>query len=216
MFLERVREDYPDLPFVLYTGKGSEEIASEAISAGVTDYLEKEGGTAQYTLLYNRILNAVERYRTERAFTYGRKRYRSLVEESPNAICLVQDGRIVYANGASRRLVDAPEARELYGTEYVEFVHSDYREQATERLKRIEEQGVPVEREIGKITTVEGAVRDVEVTATPISYCSRSCWRSHARAGPSTSSSPSTSTSSRRSAGSSSKPRGRLSAPRAT
>lgn len=37
-FLETVRETHPDLPFILYTGKGSEEIASEAISAGVTDY----------------------------------------------------------------------------------------------------------------------------------------------------------------------------------
>lgn len=29
------------------TGKGSEEVASEAISAVVTDYLPKEGGTDQ-------------------------------------------------------------------------------------------------------------------------------------------------------------------------
>ncbi|MFB6360677.1 MAG: response regulator, partial [Halobacteriales archaeon] len=46
-FLETVREDFSDLPFILFTGKGSEEIASEAISAGVTDYLQKEGGTGQ-------------------------------------------------------------------------------------------------------------------------------------------------------------------------
>jgi len=45
-FLEAVRTDNPDLPFILYTGKGSEEVASEAISAGVTDYLQKEPGAA--------------------------------------------------------------------------------------------------------------------------------------------------------------------------
>jgi CheY-like chemotaxis protein len=45
-FLRAVREDYPDLPFILYTGKGSEAVASEAISAGVTDYLQKESGTS--------------------------------------------------------------------------------------------------------------------------------------------------------------------------
>ncbi|MFB6130408.1 MAG: response regulator [Salinigranum sp.] len=38
-FLESVREVRPGLPFILFTGKGSEEVASEAISAGVTDYL---------------------------------------------------------------------------------------------------------------------------------------------------------------------------------
>jgi PAS domain S-box-containing protein len=62
-FLEAVRAAYPELPFVLYTGKGSEEIASDAISSGVTDYLQKSGGTNQYTVLANRISNAVEAYR---------------------------------------------------------------------------------------------------------------------------------------------------------
>lgn len=38
-FLRTVREEYPELPFILFTGKGSETVASDAISAGVTDYL---------------------------------------------------------------------------------------------------------------------------------------------------------------------------------
>ena len=44
-FLEAVRETHPEVPFILFTGKGSEEVASVAISAGVTDYLQKETGT---------------------------------------------------------------------------------------------------------------------------------------------------------------------------
>ncbi|AZH27017.1 PAS domain-containing response regulator [Haloplanus aerogenes] len=62
-FLDRVRDDYPDLPFVLFTGQGSEAIASEAIAHGVTDYLQKETGTDQYTVLANRVTNAIERQR---------------------------------------------------------------------------------------------------------------------------------------------------------
>ncbi|PSQ57994.1 MAG: HTR-like protein, partial [Halobacteriales archaeon SW_9_67_25] len=46
-FLDAVRDEAPELPFVLFTGKGSEEIASDAISAGVTDYLQKRTGTDQ-------------------------------------------------------------------------------------------------------------------------------------------------------------------------
>ena len=61
-FLELVRADHADLPFILYTGKGSEEVASDAISAGVTDYLQKGTGTSQYALLANRIRNAVDTY----------------------------------------------------------------------------------------------------------------------------------------------------------
>jgi len=82
-FLEAVRAEFPDLPFVLFTGKGSEEIASEAISAGVTDYLQKESGSDQYTVLANRVLNAVEQYRSQRALETNRKRLSLLFEQSP-------------------------------------------------------------------------------------------------------------------------------------
>ena len=61
-FLRELRTRYPDLPFILFTGKGSEEIAGEAISAGVTDYLQKGRDTSQYALLANRIRNAIDRY----------------------------------------------------------------------------------------------------------------------------------------------------------
>jgi PAS/PAC sensor hybrid histidine kinase (EC 2.7.13.3) len=60
--LRTVRREWPDLPFILFTGKGSEKVASEAISAGVTDYLQKSSGTEQYELLAHRITNAVEHH----------------------------------------------------------------------------------------------------------------------------------------------------------
>jgi DNA-binding NtrC family response regulator len=65
-FLKSVREDYPELPFILYTGKGSEEVASDAISAGATDYIQKESGTDHFSVLAKRIKTLVERTRAER------------------------------------------------------------------------------------------------------------------------------------------------------
>lgn len=79
-FLKRVRETYPDLPFILFTGKGSEEVASEAISAGVSDYLQKEVGMSQYTLLANRIENLVEQHRARTDATETDWRLRTLAE----------------------------------------------------------------------------------------------------------------------------------------
>ncbi|ELZ51987.1 multi-sensor signal transduction histidine kinase [Halorubrum distributum JCM 9100] len=64
--LESVRELGPGIPFVLFTGKGSEEIASEAISAGVTDYLQKGAGRDRYEMLANSVANALGRRRAER------------------------------------------------------------------------------------------------------------------------------------------------------
>ncbi|WP_123622702.1 GAF domain-containing protein [Halorubrum sp. CSM-61] len=64
--LEEVRSIDPGLPFVLFTGRGSEEIASEAISAGVTDYLQKGIGRDRYEMLANSVENALNRRRAER------------------------------------------------------------------------------------------------------------------------------------------------------
>ncbi|WP_066413306.1 hybrid sensor histidine kinase/response regulator [Halorubrum aethiopicum] len=85
-FLRAVREERPDLPFVLFTGKGSEEVASEAISAGVTDYLQKRGGSEQYALLANRIRNAVEADRARDLLAERTRRLETLIENLPGMI----------------------------------------------------------------------------------------------------------------------------------
>jgi len=97
-FLEIVREQYPDLPFILYTAKGSEEVASEAISAGVTEYMQKEASTEQYTVLANRIQHAVDRYRSQQQFWDALSWYYRLVEQDIAGVFIIQDGEFVYVN----------------------------------------------------------------------------------------------------------------------
>lgn len=81
-FLEAVREEYPDIPFILYTGKGSEEVASEAVSAGVTEYLQKESGTSHYRILCNRIQNVVEKQRVKEEVEGTKERLQTIAENS--------------------------------------------------------------------------------------------------------------------------------------
>jgi len=64
--LDAIRNDRPNLPFVLFTGHGSEEVASEALSKGATDYLQKGVGSDRYELLANRVTNAIESERTRK------------------------------------------------------------------------------------------------------------------------------------------------------
>lgn len=97
-FLEAVREEYPDIPFVLFTGKGSEEVASRAISAGVTDYLQK-GGTDRYTILANRVRNGVERYRSKHEAEQTRTQLQAIADHSADVIIIIDtEGRIRFAN----------------------------------------------------------------------------------------------------------------------
>jgi len=83
-FLQAVRERHPDLPFVLFTGRGSEEIASEAISAGVTDYVQKGASGDHYDLLANRVANAVAAARSRRALEAERDRMRAVFDALPD------------------------------------------------------------------------------------------------------------------------------------
>ena len=100
--LQEIRTDYPDLPFVLFTGHGSEAIASEAITAGVTEYLQKGGGTEQYTVLANRVDQVVERYWADR---YA-DRARQAIETAHGGINILDaDGHIQYINEASANLL---------------------------------------------------------------------------------------------------------------
>jgi PAS domain S-box-containing protein len=96
-FLAAVRQEYPDLPFILFTGKGSEEIASEAITAGVTEYIQKEYGTDQYAILANRITNLVERYRAVRTID---RSYRAMKTASEGISLIDPDGTFSYVNPA--------------------------------------------------------------------------------------------------------------------
>lgn len=89
-FLTAVREEYSDLPFILFTGRGSEEIASDAISAGVTDYLRKGTSTDQYELLANRITNAVDQVRTEQQLNAERQRFQILFDHLSQATVEVE------------------------------------------------------------------------------------------------------------------------------
>lgn len=57
--LRVVRDRYAGLPFILYTGKGSEQVAKRAILDDVTDYVEKDVGTEQYDVLAERINKAI-------------------------------------------------------------------------------------------------------------------------------------------------------------
>ena len=77
--LEAVRAVNAYLPFVLFTGKGSEEIASEAIAAGVTGYVQKESGREQFELLANQIRNAAAQYRAESELRESERRYERIL-----------------------------------------------------------------------------------------------------------------------------------------
>ena len=123
--LRRVRALHPELPFVLYTAAGSEKIAAEAISAGVTDYLQKSSGREQYALLANRVQNLSTQYRTARAIDDQRERFRRLVEHSSDVVSIVDSAGVFQYLSPAARHVFGYDPDDLVGDVGFDYVHPD-------------------------------------------------------------------------------------------
>ena len=93
-FFEKVREDDPRIPFILFTGKGSEEIASQALNTGMTGYFQKGGGD-QLRRLANRVRQAVTERRTQEIAD----RYSTVIEALEYPVYVVDEaGNFEFVN----------------------------------------------------------------------------------------------------------------------
>jgi PAS domain S-box-containing protein len=71
-FLKSLRSLEDTTPFILFTGKGREDVVIEALNSGVDSYLQKGGeATPQYAELEHRIISLVHRHRAEEALRFS-------------------------------------------------------------------------------------------------------------------------------------------------
>jgi PAS domain S-box-containing protein len=97
VFLKEVRTAFGNLPFILFTGRGREEVVIEAINNGVDFYLQKGGDVrAQFAELAHKINMAVERNRAEETLQEREVQLRSIADNLPNGmvyqLVMEQDG----------------------------------------------------------------------------------------------------------------------------
>ncbi|MFP8952550.1 ATP-binding protein [Natrialbaceae archaeon A-arb3/5] len=173
--LRQVREKYPKLPFILYTGRGTEAIASEAISAGVTDYVQKSGQADDYELLATRIVTAVEEMRAakrareyESALEQTRDQLRQVIDLVPDLIFAKNgDGEYILANEATAeyygRTPDEVEGKTVLdlpptGSQAQQFLDDDQ-----DVIDSGEQKFVPEE----ELTTADGETRILQTTKIP-------------------------------------------------
>lgn len=141
--LATVRETHPDVPFVLFTGKGSEAIAAKAIDAGVDAYIRKESGTAQYAVLAQRIVTAAEQYHADRRAAKAREVYELLARVATDAFWVrdMETGETHYSEGIRQFGYD-PGLRADGFEWWLERVHPDDRDRASS-LNIAQERGHP-------------------------------------------------------------------------
>jgi PAS domain S-box-containing protein len=137
--LKDVRALGVDTPVIVLTGRGAEEVAVEAMKAGAADYLNKSllsAETLDGTIRHALAIGAQERQRrvAEAALRASEERFRALVENSSDALLMIdKDGIVRYVSASSQRHLGWTPASMLSRSLF-EFLHPDDREFAETRM----------------------------------------------------------------------------------
>ena len=140
-FLKCVRARHGNLPFILFTGKGREEIAIEALNNGADFYIQKGPDMkAMLAELKHKLLNAIERRQTESALKESQQLQNDIINFLPDATFVIDTkGTVVAWNKAMEEMTgvskadmigkgDYQYALPLYGNQrslLINFVHND-------------------------------------------------------------------------------------------
>jgi PAS domain S-box-containing protein len=189
--LQQIRSAGNPVPFILFTGKGREETAIQALNGGADFYVRKSvNADAQFAELGLRIQVAVQRQRDKLAIQAGAKalraseeRYRSLADSAEDFIYILdKDDRVIFVNryglemlGKSPGEVIGKPRRELFPDAEADRQYQSIRQVFTGGVPvRIESpvplpsgvtwqdtQLVPIKSGDGTITAVMGISRDI-------------------------------------------------------
>jgi PAS domain S-box-containing protein len=125
---------------------------------------------AMLEFVSSQIAKAIEKKKSEEQLKQSEERYRRLVETLPDAIAIHVEGKIVYANDAALKLVNAKTAEELIGKPVLSFVAPEFQNIVKERLKKliVDKESVPLIEE--KFIRLDGKMIDVEVASIPFMF----------------------------------------------
>jgi len=134
-----LRQRGSDTAVIVLTGRGAEDVAVEAMKAGAADYLNK--ATLTIESLESAVRHALalrageqQRRQAEAALRASEERFRALVENSSDALLLIDaEARVTYISPSSaRHLGWNPE--QIVGRSVFDFLHPDDRDLAGHRM----------------------------------------------------------------------------------
>jgi PAS domain S-box-containing protein len=134
---ERMLGLCPELPLVLLTGEGSEELAVAALHVGFMDYIVKGSNAGYLTLLPAKIYDVVLRGRREAEHRRAQERYARLVEHSPDVFYTLsaETGRLFVSSRASQVIGYTPEYLTAHPRIWCESVHEQDKSALDEALE---------------------------------------------------------------------------------
>ncbi|MDO9550206.1 MAG: PAS domain S-box protein, partial [Methanoregula sp.] len=119
-FLKLVRERFGDIPFILFTGRGREDVVIDAINHGADFYIQKGGDVkAQFAELSHKIRQAVARRKAEHSLVESEKRLTDIINFLPDAtVAINREGVIIAWNREMEELTGVSAATMLGKGDY--------------------------------------------------------------------------------------------------
>ena len=118
--LRYIRSHYKDLPFILFTGKGREEVVIEALNSGADFYIQKGGDPkSQFVELEHKIKNAINRRRIHDELRLSQQQMKNLINFLPDATFAIdKDSRVIAWNRTIEEMTGMPKDAILGNTSY--------------------------------------------------------------------------------------------------
>ncbi len=174
-FLRFLREEMDsNIPFILFTGKGWEEVAMQALNLGANKYIWKneepniygmsEGEVDQYEVLAKEIIKEVKKHKNEKNLELTR---RTIESAKDGIFWITREGEICYANKAVREMLGYDQ-EELINKKIFD-IDPDYdKEDRKESWEKLKEKGTRTFE--GKHKTKDGTIFLVEITSNYIRH----------------------------------------------
>jgi PAS domain S-box-containing protein len=135
--LRELRQEGNDVPFILFTCKGKEEIAIEALNSGVYRYVGKEGkAEATYAELKHSICDSVRGQRAEKLLREAESRLRLITENMQDMLLLTDANLICTFASASHKWILGYEPSKIIGKNVYDFIHPDDAARAMEAAEK--------------------------------------------------------------------------------
>jgi PAS domain S-box-containing protein len=165
-FLKQVRTSSVAIPFILFTGRGREEVVIEAINNGADFYLQKGGDPkAQFAELRHKLLIALERRRAVEALKNSEQRLSDIINFLPDATFAINTEGVVIAWNKAFEVMSGIPASAMIGKGNYEYALAFFTERRPILIDLILESPETL-RELGyTILQQEGGVLVAETDA---------------------------------------------------
>jgi PAS domain S-box-containing protein len=115
-FLKEVRNKFGQIPFILFTGRGREEVVIQAINNGVDFYLQKGGEPgSQFAELAHKIKQAVQQRIAESNIRDLERREADIINFLPDGTFAIDTNGVVIAWNKSMEKITGVRAAEMLG-----------------------------------------------------------------------------------------------------